>query len=65
MRVVLAGALAALLLSGCEDKPPAGTALDPQMKALEKARAAEGQLREAGERRAAESEQYENPSSGY
>lgn len=64
MRVTLAVALTALLLSGCEDKPPAGTVVDPQIETLEKARAVDGQVREAAERRKAEAEPEQIPS-GY
>lgn len=43
-------------LAGCGDKPPARTVFDPQVQALEKARALEAQVQQAGERRAAEVE---------
>lgn len=52
-------------LAGCEDKPPARTVFDPQVKALEKARAVEGQVRQAGERRAEEVESASGTSGGY
>jgi hypothetical protein len=52
-------------LIGCEDKPPARTVFDPQVKALDKARAVEGQARQAGERRAEEAEAVSPTSSGY
>lgn len=43
-------------LAGCGDKPPARTVFDAQLKSIDKARAVEGQLRQAGERRAEEAE---------
>jgi ABC-type uncharacterized transport system auxiliary subunit len=46
--------LAMAMLVACDDKPPQRTVFDPQVKALEKARAVDGQVREAGERRADE-----------
>lgn len=52
-------------LVGCEDKPPARTVFDGQVKALDKARAVEGQVRQAGERRAEAVEAATPTSSGY
>jgi hypothetical protein len=48
-------------LVACNDKPPAKTVFDPQVKALEKARGAEGNLRESAERRAEETESLVPP----
>lgn len=52
-------------LVGCEDKPPARTVFDGQVQALDKARAVEGQVRQAGERRAEEVEAATPTISGY
>lgn len=43
-------------LAACEDKPPARTVFDPQVGALQKARAVEQVLRSGAERRARETE---------
>lgn len=43
-------------LVGCGDKPPARTVFDAQVKSIDKARAVEGQVRQAGGRRAEEVE---------
>jgi len=49
--------LAVLPLAACNDKPPPPkTAFDPHVEALEKARAIEGELREAAARREADAE---------
>ena len=50
----LIGLLAIGLLVACDDKPPKRTVFDGQLKAIEKARGVEGQLRESAERRADE-----------
>lgn len=52
-------------LVSCEDKPPARTVFDGQVQALDKARAVEGQVRQAGERRAEEVEAATPTISGY
>lgn len=51
MRIVLLGA-ALMLAAGCNNEPPERTVFEEQLKAKEKARAVEGQLRESAERRA-------------
>ena len=63
--IILAVTLSAAALAACNDKPPARTVLDPQVEALEKARAVDGQIRDAAERRKAEAEQPEQIPSGY
>ncbi len=52
-------------LVGCEDKPPARTVFDGPVKALDKARAVEGQVQPVGERRAEEVEAATPTISGY
>ncbi|GEM_PF-4926847 len=59
MRAVGVALILLCVLAACEDKPPARTVFDPQLKALQKARAVEGQVRQAAERRADEAEQAE------
>jgi outer membrane PBP1 activator LpoA protein len=48
--------IATVALAGCNGKPPAKTVLDPQLQALEKARAVEGKMQEAEQKRAQETE---------
>lgn len=50
MRIVLLGA-ALMLVAGCNNEPAERTVFDEQLKAKDKARAVEGQLREAAEQR--------------
>lgn len=47
----LTGILALVVLVACDNKPPQQTVFDSQIKLKEKARAVEGQLKEAAERR--------------
>lgn len=58
MRMLLSVAVAILALAGCNEPPPEKTVFDPQVRALKKARALEGQVQQAAEqRRAREPEQ--------
>lgn len=52
----IAGLLVLCGLAACEDKPPARTVFDPQVKALEKARTVEQVMQSGAERRANEAE---------
>jgi hypothetical protein len=62
---MLAVTLSAAVFAACNDKPPARTVLDPQVEALDKARAVDGQVRDATERRKAQAEQPETVLPGY
>lgn len=48
------------LLMGCNEKPPARTVFDSQLKTIQKARAVEGQLQRSAEQRAEQVEKNED-----
>lgn len=54
MRYLLLIALVTFTLGACDTKPPERTVFEHQLRAKDNARAVEGQVREAAERRAAQ-----------
>lgn len=49
MRTTFLWMVAAVTVSGCNPPPPEKTVFDPQVRALKKAKAVEGQLQQAAE----------------
>ncbi len=56
MRAPIALLAVALALAGCNQPPPEKTVFDPQVRALKKAKAVEGQLQQAAERQRQQTE---------
>ncbi len=56
MRATLALLVVAVAVAGCNQPPPEKTVFDPQVRALKKAKALEGQLQQSAERQREQAE---------
>lgn len=56
MRAPLALLVVAIAVAGCNQPPPEKTVFDPQVQALKKAKALEGQLQQSAERQREQAE---------
>lgn len=60
MRILLCSLLLGVVLLGCDRQPPPKTVFDPQLQAVQKARAVEGQLQQAAEQQRTQIESSED-----